>query len=133
LIVEKAKTQSTVEKPVDKTSNSEIVENKNLTPSDVLKSARTIALHKDSINPLRQALDKELLKRKEWANLNLTITQDRTSADLSVEICCVHLSWVTNRYVFRVYDTRSGMVIAAGETNSGEFWPKTWPEILPNH
>jgi hypothetical protein len=97
LIVEKAKTQSTVEKPLDKTSNSEIVENKNLTPSDVLKSARTIALHKDSINPSRQALDKELLKRKEWANLNLTITQDRTSADLSVEIGCVHLSWVTNR------------------------------------
>jgi len=28
------------------------------------------------------------------------------------------MSWITHRYVYRIYDRRSGAVIAAGETTS---------------
>jgi hypothetical protein len=87
-------------------------------PRDALQSARTIAFVKSSIQPSRQALEKELLKRKDWQSLNLTIERYKDKADLYVEIGYVSLSWLTHRYVYRVYDRRSGAVLAAGETTS---------------
>ncbi len=87
-------------------------------PSDALQNAKTIAILKDSINPTRQALEKELLKRPEWKSLDLVITENKESADLYIEISYVHFSILTHRYVFRVYDTQSGTVICAGETTS---------------
>ncbi len=79
---------------------------------------RTIALEKSSLHPSRQALEKELLKRKEWAPLNLSIVRYKESADYYVEIGFVPLSLLTHRYIFRIYDRRSGTVIGAGETTS---------------
>ena len=58
------------------------------------------------------------MKRKEFQQLNLTIQRYKESADLFVDIGYVSGSWVTHRYVYRVYDRRSGAVIAAGETTS---------------
>jgi hypothetical protein len=94
------------------------VENKPLTPAEAVRSAKTVALVKSSLHPSRQALEKELMKRGDWKNLNLTLVRYKESADLYVEIGYVSLSWLTHRYVFRVYDRRSGAVIAAGETTS---------------
>jgi hypothetical protein len=94
------------------------LENKIQTPKDALKSARTIAFQKSSIQPSRQALEKELLKRKDFQNLNLTIERYKDNADLYVEIGFVSLSLITHRYVYRIYDRRSGAVMAAGETTS---------------
>ena len=88
------------------------------TPKDALKSAKTIAFAKSSIQPSRQALEKELLKRKDFQNLNLTIERYKQNADLYVEIGFVSLSWITHRYVYRIYDRRTGAVLAAGETTS---------------
>lgn len=85
---------------------------------EALASAKTIAIEKSSLNPSRQALEKELLKRKEWQQLNLNIVRHKESADLYIEIGFVPLSIITHRYVFRVYDSKSGTVIAAGETTS---------------
>lgn len=87
-------------------------------PKDALLSAKTIALAKSSLQPSRQALEKELLKRKDFQALNLTIERYKETADLYVEIGYVSLSWITHRYVYRVYDRRSGAVLAAGETTS---------------
>jgi hypothetical protein len=87
-------------------------------PKEILAAAKTIAFMKSSLNPSRQALEKELLKRKDWQDLNLTIDRYKESADLYVEIGFVSLSLVTHRYVYRIYDRRSGTVIAAGETTS---------------
>ncbi len=95
-------------------SNSHIL----LKPKEALSYARTIALEKSSIHPSRQALEKELLKRDEWKDLNLNIVRYKDAADLYVEIGYVSLSWITHRYVWRVYDNKSGTVIAAGETTS---------------
>ncbi|HEY0460147.1 MAG TPA: hypothetical protein VGC97_13500 [Pyrinomonadaceae bacterium] len=85
---------------------------------EALLGARTIAIEKSSINPSRQALEKELLKRKEWTRFNLSIERYKESADLFMEIGFVHFSLITHRYVWRVYDRRSGIVVAAGETTS---------------
>jgi len=85
---------------------------------DALLNARTIAFQKSSLNPSRQALEKELLKRPDWRALNLTIEQYRDTADLYVDIGFVPLSLITHRYVFRIYDRRTGAVIAGGETTS---------------
>ena len=104
--------------PSQPVENKVLVENKAVTPAEALRSAKTIALVKSSLQPSRQALEKELMKRADWKKLNLTVVRYRESADLYVEIGYVSLSWLTHRYVFRVYDRRSGAVIAAGETTS---------------
>ena len=95
-------------------SNAHIV----LDSKEALRSAKTIAIEKSSLNPSRQALEKELLKRKDWQKLNLNIVRYKEGTDLYVEIGFVPLSVITHRYVFRVYDRKSGTVIAAGETTS---------------
>lgn len=87
-------------------------------PKESLLTARTIAIEKSSINPSRQALEKELLKRKEWKKFNLSIVRYKEGADLYIEIGFVHFSIITHRYVFRIYDRRNNTVLAAGETTS---------------
>ena len=87
-------------------------------PQEILRSAKTVAIEKSSLNPSRQALEKELLKRKDWQALDLNLVRHKDGADLYVEIGFVPLSWITHRYVFRIYDNKTGTVIAAGETTS---------------
>lgn len=87
-------------------------------PKAILRAAKTVAIEKSTINPSRQALEKELLKRRDWQKLNLNIVRYKDGADLRVEIGRVPLSLLTHRYVFRVYDNRSGTIIVAGETTS---------------
>lgn len=99
---------------VEVKSNAHIV----LEPKEALLSAKTIAIEKSSLNPSRQALEKELLKRQDWQALNLNIVRYKEGADLFIEIGRVPLSLITHRYVFRVYDNKSGTVITAGETTS---------------
>jgi hypothetical protein len=94
--------------------NSRIV----LNAKESLQNAKTIAIKKSSLHPSRQALEKELLKRKEWKDLNLNIVRYKNDADLLIEIGYVSMSWITHRYVYRIYDNKSGTVILAGETTS---------------
>lgn len=88
------------------------------TPKDLILSAKTIAIEKSSLHPARQSLEKALMKRKEWQKYNLNIVRYKESADLYIEIGRITFSWVTHRYVFRIYDRRNGIVITAGETTS---------------
>jgi len=99
-------------------SGSNQFDNSPIAPKEALKRAKTIALVKASLQPSRQALEKELMKRADWKQLNLTIERYKESADLYVEIGFVAMSLITHRYVYRIYDRRSGAVIAAGETTS---------------
>jgi hypothetical protein len=85
---------------------------------ELIATAKTIALVKSSAHPSRQALEKELMKRPEFIQRGLTLTRYKDTADLYVEIGYVSLSWITHRYVYRIYDRRSGTVLAAGETTS---------------
>lgn len=88
------------------------------TPLDALIAAKTVALHKSTVNPSLQAVEKELLKRPEWIKRKLSVIQYRDQADLFIDISFVHFSLITHRYTWRLYDRRSGIVIAAGETTS---------------
>src|SRR5688572_23395153 len=49
---------------------------------DALAAAKTIALGKSSVQPSRQALEKELMKRKDFQQLDLTILRYKERADL---------------------------------------------------
>lgn len=89
-----------------------------LNAKDALLNARSVALVKSSLNPSRQGLEKALLKRKEWKKYDLTLVRYKEEADIYVEIGRVPLSWITHRYVFRIYDRRTGTIITAGETTS---------------
>ena len=85
---------------------------------EALANAKTVAIKKSSLHPSRQALEKELMKRKDWRELDLILVRHRANADLLIEIGYVSMSWITHRYVYRIYDNKSGTVIAAGETTS---------------
>ncbi len=88
------------------------------TAKEALLAAKTVAIEKNSLHPSPQALEKELMKRKDWAAYNLTLVRSRGEADIYIEISFVTMSLITHRYTFHVYDRRSGTVIAAGETTS---------------
>jgi len=87
-------------------------------PKESLLSAKTVAIEKSSLNPSRQALEKALFKRKEWSKYNLTLVRYKDAADVYIEIGRIPLTWLTHRYVFRIYDRRTGTIITAGETTS---------------
>lgn len=89
-----------------------------LTREQAVAGAKSIAFAKSSLHPSRQALEKELMKRKDFQKLDLAILRYKEHADLFVEIGYVSGSWITHRYVYRIYDRRSGAVIGAGETTS---------------
>jgi hypothetical protein len=95
-----------------------------LSPREALRNAKTIAFKKSSLHPSRQALEKELLKRKDWKELNLIIVRYKADADLLVEIGYVSMSWISHRYTYRIFDNKSGTVIVAGETTSWGSLPK---------
>jgi hypothetical protein len=87
-------------------------------PRGAIEMARTIAFHKSSAQPSRQNLEKALLRNPDCNKMNLTILRYKEEADLFVEIGYVSGSWLTHRYVYRIFDRRSGAVLAAGETTS---------------
>lgn len=89
-----------------------------LSPKEALQNAKTVAITKSSLNPSRQALEKALLKRKDWQKYKLNIVRLKGDADLYIEIGRIPLTWLTHRYVFRIYDRQSGTVLTAGETTS---------------
>lgn len=126
-IIEKSKKQrerisQTEEKPKEFINYSESQPSPELktnsTPLEILKNSKTVAIKKSTIHPSRQNLEKALLKRDEWRKFNLTLTEFEQNADLIIDIGFVPLSWITHRYTFRVFDSRSGTVLAAGETTS---------------
>ena len=85
---------------------------------EAIATAKTLSINKASIHPSKQALEKELMKRSDFRALNLTILQYGHKADLYVDIDFVRGSIITHRYVYRIYERRSGAVVAAGETTS---------------
>lgn len=89
-----------------------------ISAKDALLNAKTVALEKSSLNPSRQGLEKALFKRKEWQKYNLTLVRYKQDADIYIEIGRIPFSWITHRYVFRIYDRQSGTIITAGETTS---------------
>lgn len=99
-------------------SNLNIIESATDYNKAILKTSRTMSINKSSLQPSRQGLEKELLKREDWRRLNISLVFYKDESDLTLDIGFVHGSLITHRYVFRVFDTKTGTVIAAGETTS---------------
>ena len=127
VMLEKAKTKTEIVNSADTPKGFSETQNTNetqqftptvVTAKDALLNAKTVAIEKSSLNPSRQSLEKELFKRKEWLKYNLTLVRYKQDADIYIEIGFVPLSIITHRYVFRVFDRRSGTIITAGETTS---------------
>jgi hypothetical protein len=96
-----------------------------LSPQEALKNAKTVAIKKSSLYPSRQSLEKALFKRKDWQKFNFNIVRLKEDADLYIEIGRIPLTLLSRRYVFRIYDRRSGTVLTAGETTS-------WGDLASN-
>lgn len=109
--VEPAKAAQNFSKPA---STERIV----LSPKEALKNAKTVAIFKTSAYPARQEIEKSLLKRKDWQKYNLNLVRLKNDADLYIEIGRIPLTLISWRYVFRIYDSRSGTILAAGETTA---------------
>lgn len=89
-----------------------------LSPKEAMQNAKTVAITKSTLNPSRQALEKALLKRRDWQKYKLNIVRLKEDADLYIEIGRIPLTWLSHRYVFRIYDRQSGTILTAGETTS---------------
>ncbi len=87
-------------------------------PAEALRNARTVSIKKSSIFPSSPDLEKELFKIPEWKDFNLTMTANQSESDLYIQISYVHLTWISRRYVYRIYDSQTGTVLAAGETTA---------------
>ena len=98
---------------------------KTLTPLLALKAAKTVGIRKSTLNPSRQSLEAQLLKQETWRKFGFNLTEQTDNADLIIDIGFVPLSLVSHRYTFRIYDNRSGIVIAAGVTTS-------WGDLATN-
>jgi 3-methyladenine DNA glycosylase AlkC len=99
-----------------KTSNLQN-EKKTQTRRDLLLAARTMLIEKQSTFPSISALEKELLKRDEWKQFNIAISQNYRS-DLYMKIDFINGSVLTHRYAWQISDMKTGTIIAAGETTS---------------
>jgi hypothetical protein len=104
--------------PVQNISEPTSTERIVLSPKEALKTAKTIALVKSSLYPTRQELEKSLLKRKDWKKYNLNLVRLKNDADLYIEVGRIPLTLISWRYVFRIYERRSGTILAAGETTA---------------
>jgi mono/diheme cytochrome c family protein len=83
--------------------------------SESLRSARTIFIMSRSgfFNP--SDLANELLKKSDFAQMDLTITKDRNAADLVIEVDRLVL---TTHFPYVVVDPKNNTIVASGEVNS---------------
>jgi hypothetical protein len=91
--------------------------------AEALRTAKTIFVRSQSDFFTRGAMERELLKRPEFALWGMTITRQEESADLIIE---VHRKRFTTRFTFSAFDTRSGRILATDTASSigGEIEPK---------
>src|SRR5262245_16248764 len=91
--------------------------------AEALRTAKTIFVRSQSDFFTRGAMERELLKRPEFALWGMTITRQEESADLIIE---VHRKRFTTRFTFSAFDTRSGRILASDTASSigGEIEPK---------
>ncbi|HKQ74776.1 MAG TPA: hypothetical protein VJ810_13875 [Blastocatellia bacterium] len=90
---------------------------------EALRAAKTIFVRSESGFFTRGAMERELLKRPEFAQWGMSITRQEESADLIIE---VHRKRFTTRFTFSAVDPRSGRIMASDTASSigGEIEPK---------
>ncbi|MDT5271578.1 MAG: hypothetical protein QOH49_3764 [Acidobacteriota bacterium] len=90
-------------------------------PATVLRKARFIFVHSDSVFISGSEVEDSLRKRKEFQAWGMVITRNEAQADLIIEITRKTL---TRRFTFSVLDPRTSEVVTSGKTRSVLFGKK---------
>jgi hypothetical protein len=84
-------------------------------PSQILKNAKTIAIHSKTSFLTVDTLDRALVGQKDWEKLGLTIVQDPRVADLLIEIDRPLFTYV---HTFVIVDKRTSIVLGSGKVTA---------------
>lgn len=90
-------------------------------PAAIMRRARFIRVHSDSVFLSEQEIEDSLRKRKEFQAWGMVITRNDSDADLFIEVTRKSL---TRRFTFTVLDPRTMEVVASGKTRSVIFGKK---------
>jgi hypothetical protein len=90
-------------------------------PATVMRKARFIRVHSDSVFISEQEIEDSLRKRKEFQAWGMIITRNDSDADLIIEVTRKSL---TRRFTFSVLDPRTMEVVTSGKTRSVIFGKK---------
>lgn len=90
-------------------------------PATVMRRARFIRVHSDSVFISEQEIEDSLRKRKEFQAWGMIITRNDGEADLIIEVTRKSL---TRRFTFAVLDPRTMEVVTSGKTRSVTFGKK---------
>jgi hypothetical protein len=90
-------------------------------PATVLRKARFVFVHSDSVFVSGREVEASLLKRKEFKAWGMVVTRNEAQADLVIEITRKPL---TRRFTFSVIDPRTSEVVTSGKTRSVLFGKK---------
>lgn len=92
-----------------------------LDPATIMRLARFIRVHSDSVFVSEQEVEDSLRKRKEFQAWGMVITRNDSDADLFIEITRKSL---TRRFTFIVLDPRTMEVVTSGKMRSVIFGKK---------
>ncbi|MBC7932605.1 MAG: hypothetical protein H7Z38_18755 [Rubrivivax sp.] len=92
-----------------------------LDPATIMRKARFIRVHSDSVFISEQEIEDSLRKRKEFQAWGMIITRNDADADLIIEVTRKSL---TRRFTFTVLDPRTMEVVTSGKTRSVTFGKK---------
>ena len=90
-------------------------------PATVMRRARFIRVHSDSVFISEQEVEDSLRKRKEFQAWGMVITRNDSDADLIIQITRKSL---TRRFTFTVIDPRTMELVTSGKTRSVIFGKK---------
>jgi mono/diheme cytochrome c family protein len=84
-------------------------------PAESLRSARTIFIMTRTVHFKPDDLAGQLLKKPEFTQMGLTVTKDRTAADLIMEVDRITFS---TEFPYVIVDPKNRTVVASGQVNS---------------
>jgi len=84
-------------------------------PKMVIRSAKSIFIHSKAVNLPLSTLSHDFMAQRYWSKLNLTIEQDRSTADLSIEIDRPQFVYV---YTYMVIDNSTSKVLTSGKVTA---------------
>src|SRR5947209_6992128 len=96
-------------------SREEVVRPRATDPSTLMRTARFIRVHSDSIFVSEREVEDSLRKRKEFQAWGMVVTRSDADADLVIEITRKSF---TRRFTFTVLDPRTMEVVTSGKTRS---------------
>ena len=82
---------------------------------DALRSARTLFIMTKTLHFNPDDLARQLMKKPQFAELGITVTRDRSAADLIMQVDRLVL---TTRFPYAVIDSRTGKTVIRGQVSS---------------